>query len=428
MREEKKLELDLRDFWRIVDGLEAYATHDVKAAFQRLKEHKEDAFCNLPDYAGTGELMCTRDGYEAIFDLARRHRESMAIPDDYSVEELAEGIRRHIVRAMVDKKEDEPALSQVLAQAVTEAHANHFERTYHFPSVLVPYEEPSQFRIGAVIFTVAKEFPQAFEKDLQLYLDSSSDQKHAADRIAKFQEYISDFGWLASVTVPPCARESARHRAEVAVATAINLLRLVFGVGHGRDMRLAHSVASQPLHTEFAISENGRLHFIWSGKGHVALVEKDWYRVVAKWHDFWARAAHLVSTTVAGKRSEIAERVIDALTWFGNAALESAPGTQVVNFVAALERLTTTESFSTHKFCSRVALLACDADDKFEKTYWDAFTVHTARSNVIHGGVSHTSPKFRNSLRLAHDITQNALFRGLEVHCILDDRGKMSRP
>ncbi|MGB9236855.1 MAG: hypothetical protein WCC04_20795 [Terriglobales bacterium] len=71
-----------------------------------------------------------------------------------------------------------------------------------------------------------------------------------------------------------------------------------------------------------------------------------------------------------GRRSEISYRVENALTWFGDSAFESAAGTQIVNFVAALERLTTTEAFSTHKFCSRVAILACEKDEDFEKTYW----------------------------------------------------------
>jgi hypothetical protein len=145
-----------------------------------------------------------------------------------------------------------------------------------------------------------------------------------------------------------------------------------------------------------------------------------------KWQDFWLGAAHLISTTVVGKRSEVAERVVDALGWFGDAAFESAPGVQIVNFVAALERLATTESFSTHKFCSRVALLTFEDDSTFEKTYWDAYAIHTARSGVIHGGFSPSSPKFLKTVRLAHDVTRTALFRALEVHCLLDDSGMLS--
>jgi hypothetical protein len=244
--------------------------------------------------------------------------------------------------------------------------------------------------------------------------------------MARFEEYTSHLGWVASVTVPPCAEESAMRRAEVAVTTAINLLRLVVGIDYGRDMRLVHSAYALPLQTEHAVSQNGKLNFVWTRRGSGALVEKNWYLLMDKWQDFWRGAAHLLSTTVAGNRSEVAERVTDALTWFGDVAFESAPGVQIVNFVAALERLTTTELFSPHNFCSRVALLAFEDDSTFEKTYWDAFAMYVARSGVIHGGLSRSSTAFLRNVRLAHDLTRNALFRALEVHCLLDDRGRPS--
>jgi hypothetical protein len=426
MGPEEKLQLDLRDFWRIHEGLETYVKLDAKGMMERLKAHKEDAFCEVTDYAGTGKLMCSRDGYDAIYDLAERHRDSMPVPDNYSVTELAAGIRIHIVRAIVDEKQDEPALARVLAEALRDADKNHIDRTYHFPCVVVPYDEPPQFRVGAVAFTAAKYFRQANATEIQRYVESSSDQAHAIDRVARFEEYIAHLGWVASVTIPPCAEESAWRRAEVAGTTAINLLRLIFGVAYARDMRLAHSAHVQPLHTEHAVSQNGKLSLVWSSKGSGALVEKNWYLLMDKWQDFWLGAAHLISTTVVGKRSEVAERVVDALGWFGDAAFESAPGVQIVNFVAALERLTTTESFSTHKFCSRVALLTFEDDSTFEKTYWDAYAIHTARSGVIHGGFSPSSPKFLKTVRLAHDVTRTALFRALEVHCLLDDSGMLS--
>jgi len=153
---------------------------------------------------------------------------------------------------------------------------------------------------------------------------------------------------------------------------------------------------------------------------HVALVQ------MQKWQGFWTLGARLVTSVILGARSEMSYRVEDALTWFGDSAFESAPGTQIVNFVAALERITTTESFSTHKFCSRLAMLGYEEEKNFAKTYWDAFAVHTARSAVIHGGFSPTSTTFRNKVRLAHDLTRNVLFRGLEVHFHLDSGGKLS--
>ena len=430
MTAEHKHELDVRDFWRVYEGLETYANLDAKGAMERLRGHKEDGLCDVTDYSGNGKLMCTRDGYNAIIELAERHGEFLRVPDDYSLEELVAGVRKHIVRAIVDVKEDEAALARFLSEAVADADKNHISRTYHFPCVTVHYEEPPQFQIGAVVFTSARAFPKVFEKALQGYVRDSkneNEQKHAKQRVQDFQNYLLKFGWLASVTVPACAEEVSKRRAEVAVTTAINLLRLVFGVDYGRDMRVAHIAPTQPSAIEFAVTRNGELDLVWSRKASGALVEKDWYVAMQKWQGFWALAAHFLATTLLGRRSEISSRVEDALTWFGDSAFESAAGTQIVNFVAALERLTTTETFSTHKFCSRVAMLAYEKDEGFEKTYWSAFEVHSARSAVIHGGFSPTSKEFQKSVRLAHHLTRNALFRGLEIHSHLDNGDKLSK-
>lgn len=426
MTPQEKLQLDVHDFWRIHDGLEAYVNLDAKGTMERLKTHKEDAFCEVTGYDGKGKRMCTRDGYDAIHSMAERHRDLMPVPDDYSVKELTEGIRSHIVRAMVDEKQDELAIARALGEAVADADRNHIERTYHFPCVIVPHEEPPQFRMGSVAFTAAKCFRQAAAAQIQQHVEDSSDQARAVDRVRRFEEYTSRLGWVASVTIPPCSEESAMHRAEVAVTTAINLLRLIMGVDYGRDMRLEHSAYALSRQTEYIVSQDGKLNFVLSRRGSGALVDKDWYLLMDKQHDFWLRAAHLLSTTVLGSRSEIADRAIDALTWFGDAAFESAPGVQIVNFVAALERLTTTELFSPHKFCSRVAILAFEDESTFEKTYWDAYATYEARSGLIHGGLARSSPAFLKRLRLAHDVTRNALFRALEVHCLLDDSGKPS--
>src|ERR1039458_8871212 len=140
--------------------------------------------------------------------MAERHRDSMPVVDDYSVKQLADGIRSHFVQAVVDEKYDELALERMLAEAVADADKNHIERTYHFPCVVFPHDEPRRFRIGLVAFTAARHFRQTIPTEIQKYIEGSLDQASATDRVAKFEEYISQFGWVASVKIPACAEES----------------------------------------------------------------------------------------------------------------------------------------------------------------------------------------------------------------------------
>jgi hypothetical protein len=421
MTQEEKLVLDVQDFWRIHDGLQCYLV-DSPAALARWKEHPEDALCDINSADGNGRLLCTRDAYNAIFDIARRQRDSMPIPEDYAVKDIADAIRCRLASVMVQEQQDEKIVTRVLKEAVQDAEKNHVERTFHFPCVITQAQEPEQFRIGPVIFTSAGAFPKFVSAQLKDYVHKGKDMSVAEQRVKRFEEHCSEYGWVATVVVPACSEPSAKARAELAISIAINLLRLVFGIPHSKDMRLAHTNAIQPRKSEFAYEAGEGLHFVWSSRSSGALVSDDWYVRVDKLRSFWSFAGNLLASTLQGKRSETAERAIDAITWFGDAAFENVVGRRIVYFVAALERLTTTEIFMTHRFCGRVAELSVEKDE-FDKSYRDARTIYEARCNIVHGSTSPSHENFRAAVRLAHNVTRTALIRFLEIHYLLN-RGK----
>ncbi len=137
-----------------------------------------------------------------MIELAQRLRESMPVPDDYSIKDLLDGIRKYVVRAIVDEKKDDLALSRLLGETVKMAVQHHVERTYRFPCVIVHYQDPPQFRIGIVTFTSGKTFPEAFKSALTDYVQSGPDKKFSTEEVEKFQHDVMTYGWIASVTVP----------------------------------------------------------------------------------------------------------------------------------------------------------------------------------------------------------------------------------
>jgi hypothetical protein len=70
--------------------------------------------------------------------------------------------------------------------------------------------------------------------------------------------------------------------------------------------------------------------------------------------------------------------------------------------------------------------MAAQNDSQFEQCYWDAYAVYAARSQVVHGGISAKTGGQGKNLRLAHEITRKALFRGLGIYSSLDDSGACS--
>lgn len=182
----QKRELDVRDFWRVYEGLETYAKLDAKGAMERLRGHKEDGLCNVTDFSGNGQLMCTRDGYNAIIELAERHREFLAVPDDYSLEELVAGVRKYIVKAIVDEKEEEAAVARVLSEAVADADKNHTSRTYHFPCVTVHYEDPLNSKLEQWYSPQQKHSQRYSKRPFRL---TSEAQRMRTKRNAQSNEY-----------------------------------------------------------------------------------------------------------------------------------------------------------------------------------------------------------------------------------------------
>ena len=420
---EEKLDLDVRDLNRIIAGIQAYAGLNPKEFMARLRQHPEDGLCQLTDLNGTGKLQFTKDGHNAIIDVAERHVRSLDASEDYSTEEIATSISSNIVRILVEEDADELAAKRMVEVAEKEAQANHIERTYHFPCVLVGTQNPDYFSIGPVHFSNASAFPKLMADKFKNWV-AAKDPEWSAKRLEWFNNYVAELGWVGTVTVPPCATERSKARAQCAIRTAINLLRLLFGIPHAGDMRLAFAPPSRPGNLEFAFEENSQLHLISSRSSQRgALVHDDWHLSMGQFQPFWHRCAHLLQVTLGSKRSEIAERLIDAISWYGEAGAESSPGTQIVKFVIALERLTTIQRFSVHHFCSRVALLSCETDTNFGTAYWNAHRIYMLRSELMHGSWAKDEPEFGKAVRLAHEITRVTIFRALEIHCLLDDPG-----
>jgi len=119
-------------------------------------------------------------------------------------------------------------------------------------------------------------------------------------------------------------------------------------------------------------------------------------------------------------------RLLDALRWFGDASFEESSGVQIVKWIAALERLTTTERRDkgiTHNFCMRVALLASSLKrGDVERVYKDARIAYQLRSDVMHGSRSQNDEHLVMNAGFVHDLTRTAILGSLAVHNLLDAR------
>jgi ketosteroid isomerase-like protein len=132
--------------------------------------------------------------------------------------------------AAAQRGENENAVfERVFTSALNAVAQERKKSTYHFPVVLAGAKSPDEFEIGPVKFRNASRFAS--------WLAELSTQETKIDeRIERhgFMQYVQRFGWIASVGVPACSSEIAKARAELAARTAVNIVRLWFGLGHLR--------------------------------------------------------------------------------------------------------------------------------------------------------------------------------------------------
>ena len=420
----EKSRLDVQDFRRVVEGITVYVELTPQEAMARIKAHPKDGWCTLKHPSGRGNLLCTHDGWQALSALAHRHVHSLEEAEDHSVSDILAVLRREFPKVLLEalqdeQSEEEEVICKLLSEATEEAKRTHVETVYHIPCVTVSQRKPEQFSIGPVAFRTAEAFLRANES----YSQANKDPEAAPWLFESFEEQARKLGWIATVAIPPCAPEVSRRRAEATVLAAIDVLRFVIGASHSADMRLGNSAPRKAQECTIAVERNGNLDLTSSRRGGGALVGEDWAHWVGQNQLFWRQAAHLVDMCRHRRRSEVAERALDALRWFGEATFEPSPGAQIVKYVLALERMTTTQTFTIPNFCARVAILSFTKDD-IEQCFRDALRVYSARSQVVHGGASPGSREFGKVLRIAHDLTRTALFRILEIHCFLDQKRK----
>lgn len=374
---------------------------------------------DLRHYSGQGSALCTKSGFQSLETIVFRRVRSLKDASTYDPEEVLREVADKICPALSEgaqRGERENAVSErVIAAALNTVAQERQKSTYHFPVVLAGAKNPDEFEIGPVKFRSASRYASWLE-------ELTSDETEIDERIERlgFMRYVECYGWMASVRVPACSAEIAKVRAELAARTAVNIVRVWFGLGHGSRMRLVHAEPAVSNSSDYLIEIDRAISLCSSRTWEGAVVVDGWFSQIHVIHH--RIASWLIRDIVFDKRTEIVERLIDALSWFGDAAFEPSPGAKIAKLVMLLERITSTvnnKRFSKPRFCRRVAILAGENEGDFTTRYWDAYRLYNARSTITHGASSQASDDHWAALRESQKMVTNAIFGGMEVYGLL---------
>lgn len=407
-------------------GQQVSENKDISPLREHYSAHPEDKLCHIYHPQDRRMLLCTRAGMDAIHRMTKRLIEEAPNGVDLSRKAIAEAITKRIVQVMLDGVTDDDELVRRLKSYVALTESEHASITHHLPCVIMHAVPDNEIAGGPlqdtfVLAPVTFQYAPVFIERLKAV---EANRRDAGERTVKyFSEAAEKHGWVASITIPSCAPDVSRKRAEDVIETAINVLKVFIGLGYANSMRLPHVSAVRDCATCILTEKNGEYSWTWHGRSmEGAQVRNDWFSSLPQ--NYCDLASCLLRACLSGKRSEVANRLMDALRWFGDASFEKSCGVRVSKWIAALERLSTTGHFNTHTFCVRLALLTSDLDEaSLDRCYREARTAYQLRCDVMHGSRSQDDEHFAIHQRLVHDLTRMALFRALEMHHYLATQG-----
>ena len=427
----------VKDYDCLIEGIElllrvqqeVHRQGNMEAIRAHYDKHPEDKLCDVYR-PGTREMvLCRRSGIEAIHRIACRLVAESPRACDLSRKRISEIIRERILQIGLDGVTDDFELVRVLKTYVDQSESEHVEASYQFPCVLLHLgadhpdlgpPPPDQFALGPVTFEqypiFAKRFGHAIERH-----EKSADKK----ALELFSKTAEEHGWVASVTMPRCAPDVSRARAEEIIEAAINLLKVFVGLRYAGQMRLPHVAPSRNRETCVLTEVNNEVKWSWHGRSlEGGMVAGDpMGHIPPRTRTF---AGDLLSMALSGSRDEATTRLLDALKWFGDGSFEASAGVQIVKWIAGLERLTGTKrlpSGITRNFCKRVALLASGlGSGNVEEAYRDAYRAYDLRSDVMHGSRSQNDEHLSRSAGFVHDLTRAAIMGALSMHHFLSTR------
>jgi Apea-like HEPN len=326
------------------------------------------------------------------------------------------------------------------ADALTNA-ANECECLKHFiPCHIVNSETPSKFNIGAIEFFQTKGVFDKLESEIELSTQQSVDSyiqlktlrgkvddeaKERSEHRAYVQtfadeakEYFEKFDWLALIKIPESDSSLSKVRAENCVKLALNFLSLYFRYNSYENI-VIHSHPLQPQKSSSLYqNEKNFLRFSSNRSWHSGVrVPPNWWEVVQRDEGefIFREFGKIIDKQINYQTlTSLEVRLVDAITWYGEAFSDPAPGTRLLKLVAAIERLTNYNEGTgvTKRVCERVAILTSKdmvADYNDIKTRMRV--IYECRSNLAHGRISPFDNAIANHTRSAETFVQDTIFQ-----------------
>lgn len=294
---------------------------------------------------------------------------------------------------------------------------------HHFPCVFFIGESPDFFDIGPVKFSKMHLFIENAE--ILLNDDSPSGKEDIVRGIDRRAiDYYKGFPWVMSVKVGGCDYETSFDNAVFSCNTALNVVRVLFGSYSTKWVRLSTGLGESLSSARMYAGQNGRIVCSLSARAHSPSGPMNWYEFLnndgAEYKNFFGDIIDKFSNF--REMSELSKRLMDAINWFGDAALELSPGAAIVKYVTCIERLYFGAQYRDFKkvFSKRISKILVDFECSSAKNSLGTIgDIYTVRSTLVHGAVSPSLGDCPWPLVEAENIAKDCILCALHIYLML---------
>ncbi len=286
-----KAEQDEEDIAFIIDELVRFESMEVRELMAYLREHKNDAWFNLPHPTRDGHITIGQATALRFYEMAKRHLLTKSeLNNDFDTEDFTKAVEKEFVRVFLkngEKEINQKVTDKMLSAAVKQAKKSHQALKHFIPCVIVSSREPEVIHIGPIILVRMERFLQdykdIFENEKTRIKEEHTQKEEESVEVKKQEEskihdtaeiladtyvgntikYFEGFKWMAIVDIPECDIKISRWRAERTIEAVLDILKLFFGRTHGENLRQGHTVGI-PLNTANLTQDaNGKFNFVF---------------------------------------------------------------------------------------------------------------------------------------------------------------------
>lgn len=254
--------------------------------------------------------------------------------------------------------------------------------TYFFPFNAPSLSPEKKIQIGSAKIT-HKDSVYEKVKDDRYYDFFIKDYSHTS------------FNCLLSITIPKCSNKMSESRAQ-------NVAKFIYGVI--RVFTASYRLKANQISLINSPTKSDMSHHIVSNRDEYWISGS--YSFSEDLQDFWNSFEEDLETDLgliikkltlqaasSSNKEFLADRLIDAFYWFGDASRDSNSSAQVIKLVTALERLVTVKDKEkneaiTENFSHRVSCLVAIYHGEIDEWRSKSKQIYNLRSDLVHGSQS----------------------------------------